>query len=103
MKAKFIIAAIAFLSIATTSVNAQKIKKTAKTQHHRIAKGVRNGEITKAEAVNLRKDQKEIRQEVKVAKADGVVTPTERKEIRKDQRQTSRKIYRKKHNSRVRG
>ena len=38
-----------------------------------------------------------------LAKADGVVTPTERKEIRKDQRQTSRKIYRKKHNSRVRG
>ncbi|UEG50900.1 hypothetical protein LK994_05360 [Ferruginibacter lapsinanis] len=99
MKTKLIIAAIAFLSISTTSANAQKMKN----QHHRIAQGVRSGELTKVEAKKLRTDQKEIHQEVKVAKADGVVTPAERKEIRKDQRQANRKIYRKKHNDRVRG
>ncbi len=102
MKTKIILAAVAFLTLATTSVNAQKIKKHAKNERHRIAQGVKSGELTKAEAKNLRNDQKEIRQDVKAAKVDGVVTPVERKEIRKDQRKASKKIYRKKHNNRDR-
>ena len=103
MKSKILSALAIVLVLSATSAEAQ-IKQRAKNQHHRIKQGVRSGEITKAEAVNLRKDQKEIRQDVKEAKLDdGKITKDERKEIKQEQRQTSRKIFRKKHNKRDRG
>lgn len=102
MKAKFVLAAAILLVLNSSSAQAQIVRK-AHSQHARIKQGVRSGELTRAEAVNLRNGQKEIRQEVKAAKADGVVTTAERKEIKQDQRQESRKIARKKHNRRDRG
>lgn len=100
MRSKFILAAlVAFFSTATISANAQT---TTKQERQRIKQGVKSGELTKAEAKNLRQDQKEIRQEKKAAKADGTVTKAERKEIRKDKRKASREIFRKKHNKRDR-
>ena len=103
MKLKFLSALAIVLAFSITNADAQ-IRKKAKNQHHRIKQGVKSGEITKAEAVNLRNDQKEIRQDVKEAKLDdGKITKDERKEIKKDQRQASRKIFRKKHNKRDRG
>ncbi len=71
-------------------------------QQRRIRQGVRSGELTKSEAIRLEKEQKEIQQEKKEAKADGVVTAEERKDIHQEQNQASRRIYRKKHNSRDR-
>ena len=100
MKAAVLATAI-ILGAFLTSAQAQ-VKPSAKNQHQRIKQGVKSGELTKAETVNLAKDQKEIRQEVRTARADGQVTTAERKDIRQDQRQASRKIYRKKHNNRDR-
>ena len=100
MKSKIIFSAI-LMALVISNADAQTVKR-ARVQHQRIKEGVRSGELTRAEAVNLRTDQKEIRQEVKEAKADGVITPEERKEVRQDQRQESRKIFRKKHNNRDR-
>ena len=102
MKAKFLAAIAIVMAISISSTQAQVVKR-AHNQHHRIKQGVRSGELTKAEATNLRNGQKEIRQDVKEAKADGTVTKGERKEIRQDQKQESRKIFRKKHNKRDRG
>jgi multidrug resistance efflux pump len=101
MKMKLLFASIAAFAFTISAADAQVVKR-AKNQHQRIKEGVKSGELTKAEAANLRTDQKEIRQEVKEARADGVVTKDERKEVRQDQRQESRKIYRKKHNARER-
>jgi hypothetical protein len=101
MKVKVVAAALV-LGAFFTSANAQTIKEKGKNQRHRIAQGVKSGELTKKETRNLVKDQREIRKDVKEAKADGVVTGAERKDIRQDQRQASRKIYRKKHNNRDR-
>jgi hypothetical protein len=101
MKAKFLALLTLVIAISVTNADAQA-RVRARHQHQRIKQGVRSGEITKAEAVNLRNGQKEIRQDVRAAKADGVVTPGEKKEIRQDQRQQSRKIFRKKHNGRDR-
>ncbi|GAB2838996.1 hypothetical protein [Ferruginibacter profundus] len=101
MKATVLTAAIV-LGAIFNNADAQAIKQRAQNQHHRIKQGVKSGELTKKETVNLAKDQKEIRNEVKDAKSDGVVTKDERKEIKQDQRQASRKIYRKKHNNRDR-
>lgn len=100
MKSKILFSAI-LMALVISNTDAQTVKR-ARSQHQRIRQGVRSGELTRAEAVNLRTDQKEIRQDVKEAKADGVVTPEERREVRQDQRQASRKIFRKKHNNRDR-
>ncbi len=94
------VAALAF-SALFSNANAQ-VKQTTKNQQHRIKQGVKSGELTKKETVNLAKDQREIRRDVKTARADGKVTRSERKDIRQDKRQASRKIYRKKHNNRDR-
>lgn len=99
MKTKLFLSAF-ILAFAINSADAQTGKQVR--QHKRIKQGVKSGELTKAEAINLRKGQQEIRQEKREAKADGVVTPAEKKEIRQEQRQESRKIYRKKNNRRTR-
>lgn len=100
MKTKILFSAI-IMALAISSADAQTVARQ-KNQRQRIRQGVRSGELTRAETVNLVNGQKEIRQEKKEARADGVVTPEERKEIRQDQRQESRKIYRKKNNRRDR-
>ncbi|MGC4101260.1 hypothetical protein [Ferruginibacter sp.] len=92
MKSTVLAAAVLLLSVAYTNADAQTVRQKGRNQRHRIAQGVKSGELTKAETVNLAKDQKEIHQEVKDAKADGVVTKEERKDIKQDQRQESRKI-----------
>jgi uncharacterized membrane protein YebE (DUF533 family) len=101
MKTKILSALCIFLALGITSANAQ-IVKTEKNQHERIKHGVRSGELTKHEAVKLHQDEKAIHQDVKTAKADGVITKDERKEIRHDQKRESHKIYRMKHNNRIR-
>jgi len=100
MKTKILFSAI-LLALAIGSADAQTVVRQ-KRQHQRIKQGVKSGELTRAEAVNLRNGQKEIRQEKQEARADGVVTTEEKKEIRQDQRKESRKIFRKKHNNRDR-
>jgi hypothetical protein len=102
MKTTFLAATIILGAFFTTASAQQTIKEKGKHERKRIAHGVKNGELTKAETANLVKGQKEIHQEVKAAKADGTVTKEERKDIKQDQRQQSRKIYRKKHNNRDR-
>lgn len=99
MKTKFLLSAL-IMALAIGHADAQTGKQIR--QHKRIKQGVKSGEITRAEAVNLRNGQREIRQEKREARADGVVTPAEKQEIRQDQRKESRKIFRKKHNARTR-
>lgn len=101
MKTKFLVVAIITLFAGISDAGAQA--KRAHHQRQRINQGVRSGELTKAEARNLRNDQKEIRQDVKLAKADGKATKAERKIIRKERKKESREIFRKKHNNRDRG
>ncbi len=102
MKTKVLATAIILGAFFSTASAQQTIKQKGRHERHRIAQGVKSGELTKAETANLAKGQKEIHQEVKAAKADGTVTRAERKDIKQDQRQESRKIYRKKHNNRDR-
>lgn len=99
MKTKILFSAI-IMALAISSADAQAGRQIR--QHKRIKQGVKSGEITRAEAVNLRNGQKEIREDKREARADGVVTPVEKKEIRQDERKESRKIFRKKHNRRDR-
>lgn len=100
MKTKILFSAI-IMALAIGNADAQTVARQVK-QHKRIKQGVKSGEITKAEAINLRNGQKEIREDKREAKADGVVTPGEKQEIRQEQRKENRKIFRKKHNNRDR-
>lgn len=99
MKTKLFFSAL-LIALAIGNADAQAVRQ--QTQRARIKQGVRSGELTRAEAANLRQGQREIRQEKREARADGVVTPEERREIRQDVRQENRKIFRKKHNRRDR-
>ena len=101
MKMKLLLATVVVFTFTICTADAQ-VTKRARNQHHRIKQGVQSGELTKAEAANLRTDQKEIRQDVKEAKSDGVITKDERKDVKQEQRQESRKVFRKKHNNRDR-
>lgn len=101
MKTKFLIIALFALGLGITNADAQ-VRQGARNQHHRIKQGVKSGELTRAETLNLRKDQKDLRHDARLAKSDGKVTRKERKILRKEHRKDSRKIYRKKHNNRER-
>ena len=100
MKTKILLSAI-MMALAISNADAQTTARQVR-QHKRIKQGVKSGELTRAEAINLRNGQKEIREDKREAKADGVVTPAEKQEIRQEQRKESRKIFRKKHNNRDR-
>ena len=71
-------------------------------QHERIAQGVKSGELTHAEAKDLRGDQKGIRQEERQFKSDGKLTKNERQELHQDQGAASKEIYQEKHDAQER-
>jgi len=72
------------------------LKERTQDQKARIKAGVKDGSITKGEAVRLKQDQKEIRQDVKDARSDGKVTGKEAAKITREQNKASRDIYKQK-------
>ena len=103
-----ILGGVLLTMLATASVvNAQTktpvINHREHRQERRINQGVRSGELSRNEARHLRGDERNINRDKRIAKADGRVTARERSHIRREENRTSRAIYRKKHNDRVRG
>jgi uncharacterized membrane protein YebE (DUF533 family) len=101
-KIKTILIVILSLFVTTTIIAQNKmpvVKKRQKHQMHRIAQGVKSGELTRKEAKELIQKEKEIQQMKKEAKSDGVVTKEERKEIHKELNQQSKEIYKQKHDA----
>ncbi len=98
-----LVALLAVTSIANAQTRTPVINHREHRQERRINQGVRSGELTKTEAHHLRADERNIRSDKRMAKADGHVTGAERRQLRRDENHTSRAIYRKKHNDRVRG
>lgn len=68
-------------------------------QVDRIRQGVRSGELTRAEAKNLKQDHRDIRQEERQYKSDGHLSKAERRDLRQDRDALSKDIYRAKHDS----
>lgn len=71
-------------------------------QAKRIGQGVRSGELTGRETRRLVRDQGRTRRMERRFKSDGVVTRRERARLNYRAERSSRKIYRYKHNDRVR-
>jgi uncharacterized membrane protein YebE (DUF533 family) len=99
--------ALATLALAATLASANdqtpRVDRREARQHARIHQGVQDGQLTHREAVKARHGQRHVRRMERHAKADGVVTPGERAKLDRAQNHQSRKIYRMKHNDKVRG
>ena len=89
-------------SVGFARTNTPRIDQRQQNQERRIDQGVQSGQLTEKEQKNLEKDQANIEAKKDAAKADGVVTRQERRQIRHAENRESRKIYRLKHNNRVR-
>ncbi len=71
-------------------------------QHQRIQQGVRSGQLTHREAMQLRMQQAKVRNYKKMAMADGRVTHNERAMIYNQQRKNNNNIYHQKHDGQQR-
>lgn len=76
--------------------------KKQRNQYHRIHQGMRSGQLTRQEAMQLRNQQAKIVHYKRMAKADGRITHNERALINRTQAQANRNIYRQKHDGQTR-
>ena len=101
MKFKAIVA-IAFFSMIAYTTQAQTAARTVTGERARIKKGVKTGELTKAETARLAAQTAKLKNDKKAIKADGEVTKEERKEYKQDKKKVGRRIYRQKHDGQTR-
>lgn len=80
------------------------INHRQKAQQHRIVRGVRRGTLTKGETRKLERQQRRIARTKRRDKAmnGGKLTKREKKHLTRMQNRASRRIYRMKHNNKVR-
>lgn len=76
----------------------QKEDLNLRGERHRVAQGIKSGELKPKEVVAINKQAKDVKQAKKSALKDGHITRVERAKIAKQDRQLDRTIYRKKHN-----
>ena len=104
----FFIAAFLFgvlVEVSAQDVHARSTRAaTARqvNQQARIAHGVANGELTRAERRALKAEQRHIRRVKRRVKADGIVTPEEKLRVNRKQRRANRHIRRQKHDAQTR-
>ena len=74
--------------------------KRAENQQDRIAQGVKSGQLTPKETVNLEKKEAAIHKEVRTERKanGGTLTPAEKKQVNSQQNKVSKQIDNKKHN-----
>ena len=101
MKIKSVVAAAIIMAFAISNKYAQ-VSPGAPTSNQRNKKGIKRGELTKAEAATLRTDRKDLKNEFKEARKDENVTRNERRKIRHDKKHLNRKFSHKKHDKRDR-
>jgi hypothetical protein len=67
-------------------------------ERHRVAQGVKSGEINKTEAATIHQEAKDVKQAKRAAVSDGQVTPKERAAVAKQDRELDKTIYETKSN-----
>jgi len=97
MKTKLLLLFILFAGLGITA--SAQVRKHQAYGHH-----VRQGKITKGEAIHLQKKKQHIRHDVRMAKRnDGKIGPMERKHIKREMKQYKRQRHIAVHNRRTRG
>lgn len=79
-----------------------EVNAREQNQQDRIANGVKSGELTPKETMNVEKQQQHIQNQEKrdMAKNNGHLTKGEQAKLNREQNRASRNIYAKKHNNR---
>ncbi|GCL66233.1 hypothetical protein [Pseudaquabacterium pictum] len=93
---------LAGITAAQAATDTPRVDARQARQEARIAHGVADGSLTKAETRHLRHQQRHVRQAERHAKADGTVTAQERHRLHRLQDHASRSIHRQKHDAQVR-
>ena len=83
-------------SLSAQRTATPKVTKRQVTQQKRIRSGVKDGSLSKREAVGLQRQQRRVNRTKRAAKSDGVVTGRERAAIHTRQNRASRNIRRQK-------
>lgn len=98
LAAAFVVAPALMNAQTNRTINQRKI-----VQQHRIAQGVRSGQLTPGETARLERHERSInRQERTMRRSNGGrLTPRDRRVLNRRQNRVSRRIYRAKHNGRV--
>lgn len=99
MKTKFLFFAL-LLMFFSIAASAQRRHCGTTVNHHerlRIAQGVRNGNLTRGEAIRLRAANARVNHFERQAASDGVVTPRERRKAKIMERRLNRQIFIQKH------
>jgi hypothetical protein len=88
----------------TPGKNDHNINQRKGDQQQRIGQGVRSGQLTAGETSHLERQERGINREERGMRAqdNGHLTRQDRRTIHHQQNQESRRIYRDKHNGRVR-
>ncbi|MBS7564520.1 hypothetical protein KHS38_08885 [Mucilaginibacter sp. Bleaf8] len=98
MKAKILgsllVAIVAVTSIAKAQSRVPYIKYRERVQDERIHYGVRTGELTRHEAVALRRQEMKLDRDRRIALADGRITPHERRYLQREANKLSYNIHR---------
>lgn len=111
VKALLLAAAVTLAPIAMTAQTTptpgrhnHNIRQRQVNQQRRIANGVKTGQLTRHEARTLEHQHRAINHETRAMRAqnNGRLTRQDRRTVHRQQNQESRRIYRKKHNARVR-
>jgi len=96
---------VAGLMAITITASAQQpapkseVGQRQQNQRQRINNGVKNGQITPAQAHALHQEDKSIHNEIKADRAQngGKLSPVEKKQINQQQNQVSKQIHNEKH------
>ena len=96
--------AVVFAQTPTLGRNDYNINQRRVYQQRRIANGVRSGELTRRETRSLERGERRINREERGMRAQdhGRLTRVDRRIIHRQQNRESRRIYRDRHNGRVR-
>ncbi len=100
---KLILSAAALIAFSVAPTFAQNIHQRKVNQQHRIAQGVKSGQLTPGETARLERQQKGINREERHMRKDdnGHLTAADRRALNRRQNRASANIYAKKHNNRV--
>lgn len=94
---KFIIAAVALLSISAMNVSAQH-NRSFRDENQHMRQGMRSGQLTYRETARLNAQKHQLRREAIRYKAnDGYISSRERADLRRDNWRLDRNIYQQKH------
>ena len=93
MKKGLLLCAIALLLGFSSDAFAQRRYRTNdRADRQRVRRGIHSGQITRAEAQQIRERERQIRAARRASRSDGVLTPEERRAIRRNEREQDQYI-----------